>query len=201
MSENKNPDTRSASQKIQDLEGAMISLYQTADNMARDLTTVKEAIKLLGNKVDAIVKASNSGQALSDDVISKIMIQNNCEELSQKVKVMVAQGILAAAEQVAEDSFVVGEEQNDLGETVNPRLQFAVYAIQPELREKFIGGKVGDVLNLQEGKLKFKVAEIYKIQQPKQPEAAPAPAAEAASEQTAAAPAESTPAEASAPSA
>lgn len=176
MTDNKKPaDNRSASQKITDLENAMVSAYQTMDNMARDLTTIKDALKLLGNKVDSIVKASASGEPLSDEVISKIMIQNNCEELAQKVKVMNAQGILAPQEQVADDSFIVGSELNDSGETVNPRLQFALFALQPELREKFKGAKSGDVLNLQEGKLKFKVAEIYQIQQPK-PAEAPAPA-------------------------
>ena len=175
MSENQKPaDNRSATQKIGDLENAMIAVYQTLDNMARDLNTAKEAIKLLGNKVDSIVKATVAGEPLSDDVISRIMVENNIEELKNKLKIMVAQGILAASEQVAEDSFLVGSDVNEAGEVVNPRLQFALYAIRPpELQQKFLGAKVGDVLNLQEGKLKFKVSEIYQIQKPKPAEAAP----------------------------
>lgn len=175
MSENQKPaDNRSATQKIGDLENAMIAAYQTLDNMARDLNTAKEAIKLLGNKIDSIVKATVAGEALSDDVISRIMVENNIEELKNKLKIMVAQGILAASEQVAEDSFLVGSDVNEAGEVVNPRLQFALYAIRPpELQQKFLGAKVGDVLNLQEGKLKFKVSEIYQIQKPKPAEAAP----------------------------
>lgn len=198
-------DNRSASQKIGDLENAMIALYQTADNIARDLNTAKEAIKLLGNKLDSIVKAQLAGEQPTDDVISRIMVENNIEELKNKLKVMVAQGILSPTEQVAEDSFLVGADQNDAGEVVNPRLQFALYAIRPpELQQKFLGAKVGDVLNLQEGKLKFKVAEIYQIQKPKPVEAAPAAPAEteASADATAApaAPAETAPApEASAP--
>lgn len=182
MSENQKPaaDTRSASQKIGDLENAVMSLYQTVDNMARDLGTIKEALKLLGNKADSIVKASASGEPMSNDLIAKIMIQNNCEELAEKVKNMIAQGILTSQDQVGEDSFLVGSEENETGETVNPRLQFGLYALQPELREKFVGAKVGDVLNLQEGKLKFKVLEVYQIQQPKAPEATAAAAAETA---------------------
>jgi hypothetical protein len=50
-------------------------------------------------------------------------------------------------------------------------------AVQPELREKFVGAKAGDLLTLQEGKLKFRLLETYQIQQPKAPEA---PAAETA---------------------
>lgn len=173
MTQNQKPvDNRNASQKIQDLESAAMQLYQTLDSMARDLGTMKDAIKLLGNKVDSIVKASSKGEAINDDVISRIMIENNCEELKQKVTLMQAQGILAPQEQIGADSFVVGAELNNEGETVNPRLQFALYALTPELQEKLKGSKVGDTLLLQEGKLRFKVLESYQIQQPKSPEAA-----------------------------
>jgi hypothetical protein len=81
-----------------------------------------------------------------------------------------------------------------------PRLQFALYAIKPpELQQKFLGARVGDVLNLQEGKLKFKVAEVYQIQKPKPPEAAPAAPADAAPAASDAAPAEAAPAPVSTP--
>lgn len=180
MSQNEKPvDGRNASQKIQDLENAMTQLYTVADTMSRDLGTIKQAIKLLGNKVDSIVKASAAGESITDDVISRIMIENNCEELKQKVSIMQAQGILAPQETVEADCFIVGSEVNDEGTVVNPRLQFALYALAPELQEKIKGSKVGDTLTLEEGKLKFKVLESWKIQQPKV-EAAQAPAAEAA---------------------
>lgn len=157
-------DTRSASQKITDLENALMSLYQTADNMARDLGTIKEAIKLLGNKMDSIVKAASAGEPVNDEVIARIMIENNVEELNQRVKAFIAQGILGASEQINQNSFVVGSENDDQGKVINPRLQFALFALdKPEVREKFIGGRVGDVLNLEEGKLKFRVQEIYQI--------------------------------------
>lgn len=171
-----NKDTRSASQKITDLENALMSLYQTADNMARDLGTIKEAIKLLGNKVDSIVKAASAGEPVNDTVIARIMVENNVEELNQKVKGMIAQGVLKSQEQIGADSFVVGSENDDQGAVINPRLQFALFALQPDLREKFIGGKAGDVLTLQEGKLKFKVLEVYEIQKQKPAEAVEAPA-------------------------
>ena len=182
MSENQKPaDTRSASQKIQDLENALIGLYQTADNIVRDLNIIKDALKLLGNKVDSVVKATLAGEQPTDEVIQRIMVENNIEELKNKLKVMVARGILAPGEQVAQDSFLVGQDIDDQGNVINPRLQFALYAINPpELQQKFIGAKVGDVLNLQEGKLKFKVTEVYQIQKPK-PAEAPADAAPAES--------------------
>lgn len=162
-------DNRSASQKIQDLHNGLMQLYQTADAMARDLGLVKDAIKLLGNKVDSIVKASSKGEIVTDEIVTRIMIENNVEELKQKVTLMQAQGILAPQEQVGADSFVVGAEINDEGETINPRLQFALYSLAEDLRGKILGSKVGETLAIQEGKLKFKVLESYQIQQPKAP--------------------------------
>lgn len=174
--ENAKPqDNRSASQKITDLENAVMSLFQTVDNMARDIGTVKQAIKLLGNKVDSIVKASSAGEAITDTVISRIMVENNVEELASKVKELVVQGAIVPSEQVSANSFVVGSELNTEGATENPRLQFALQALGADLQAKFLGAKIGDILNLQEGKLQFKVAEIYEVQMP----AAEAPAAEA----------------------
>lgn len=196
MSQSQNKDTRSASQKITDLENALMSLYQTADNMARDLGTIKEAIKLLGNKVDSIVKAASAGEPVNDAVIARIMVENNVEELNQKVKLFVAQGMIKTSEQVTSDSFIVGSEIAEDGTVVNPRLQFALSALTPEMQTKFVGGKAGDVLNLQEGKLKFKIAEVYEIQKPK-----PAQAAQAAEAVPEAAPAAEASAEASQPAA
>ncbi len=165
-------DKRTASQKIDDLERGLMSLYQTMDNMARDMMTIREAIKLLGNKLDAVVKASSSGQEMTDEVLAKIMVQNNVEELAKKVTDLVAQGVLAAAEEVSPNSFVVGRELSEDGTIVNPRMQFVVSALQAgEVKAKFPGAKVGQILTLEEGKWRFEVLEIYDIQAPKAPEA------------------------------
>jgi len=170
---NQQSDKRTAAQRIDDMERGLMALYQTADNMARDLMTVKEAIKLLGNKLDAVVKASNRGEQLNDDVISKIMVENNIEELKSKVTDLVNQGILVASEEVGEQSFVVGREIDENGEVKNPRMQFVVSALNQDVRSKFPGAKVGQTLDLQEGKWKFEIQEAYAIQTPQAP-AAPA---------------------------
>lgn len=171
-------DTRTAAQKINDLEGAMGELFNTINNMARDLTVAKDAIKLLGNKADAIVKASASGQPLTDEVLSKIMIDNNVEELKNKVSQLINMGLLKAEEKPGPNSFVVGFETSADGSIANPRLQFALNQLnKPELINKFQAAKVGDVLELEEGKNKFTLQESYEIvvpTAPTDPEAVPA---------------------------
>src|SRR5690242_16307611 len=113
---------KTAAQRIEALENAFMSLYHTADNMARDLLTAKEAIKLLGNKLDAVAKLAK----LSDDDIAKIMIENNIAELKGKIDNLVEKGVLTAEEEVKENSFVVGREIDQDSTVVNPRLQFAL---------------------------------------------------------------------------
>ncbi len=167
-------DKRNASERIADLERAIMACFQTMDNMTRDILSIKEAIKLLGNKVDSIVKASERGQPLNDDILSKIMVENNVAELKEKVTGLLAQGILAPQEVVDDNSFLVGREVNDSGEVVNPRLQFTLQALQEDMRAKIKGSKPGDVISLQEGKLKFEVLETYSVVSPAAPDAAPA---------------------------
>jgi hypothetical protein len=164
-----NTDKRTATQRIEDLERALMSLYQTADNMARDLMNVKDALKLLGNKADAMVKAlQRDGVKINDETISEIMIENNIEELKQKVSTLVTQGILSPSEEIADSSFVVGRDLDSEGKVVNPRLQFAFSGINPEVREKLKGRKAGEVITFAEDKNKFEVLEVYTIGVPAQ---------------------------------
>lgn len=163
-------DKRTASQRIEDLERGLMSLYQTADNMARDLMTIKDAIKLLGNKLDAVVKATAAGETMSDEVIAKIMVQNNVDELKAKVDNLVAQGVLKAGEAIGPNSFVVGREISEDGTVQNPRMQFVVSALQEGVRDKFPGAKAGETLVLQEGKWKFEVLEVYDLVAPEAPQ-------------------------------
>lgn len=161
-------DTRSASQRIEDLENGVMAAFQTMDSMTRDILTIKEAIKLLANKTDSIVKATQRGEPLNDEVLSKIMIENNARELKDKVSAMVQQGILVKGETVEDSSFLVCRELNAQSELINPRLQFALQALVEDTRGKLKGAKVGDVIDIQEG-LKLEIMETYDVRAPSAP--------------------------------
>jgi|SRR5581483_1509932 len=185
-------DNRSASEKIRDLEQGVISLFQTMDNLVRDVMTIKDILKVLDNKVNSIVKAASSEQPINDDVIRKIMIENNVEEMSNRVKNWVAQGFMSAAEQITDNSFVVLREIADDGTIVNPRYQFVysqLKATNPLVCEKILGLKVGETTQVQEGQYRLQVAEVYDITKAETPQ----PAAEAAPAEAAPAPAQEAP--------
>lgn len=163
---------RTAVQRIDDLERGLMGMFQAGDNLARDTMTLKEAIKLLGNKVDAIVKATMAGEDLNDQVLSRIMVENNVTELKNKVSQLIASGTLAPSENpVDEKTFIVGREVDQDGTVLNPRLQFVLNSLKEELREKIKGKKVGESVQFQEGKLNFEIQETYEIVVPKAPEA------------------------------
>lgn len=171
MNNTKKNDNRSATQRLGDLENAVMSLYNVLDNLTRDFMVLKDALKLLDNKVNSIVKASTNNEPLTDEVLDRIMVENNVAELTQKVNNMVLQKIVAPETQVSENSFVVGSESDNDGKVVNPRLQFALKALAPEVQEKIKGVSVGDTVNF-EGKLNFKVLESYTILPPPASESA-----------------------------
>lgn len=189
-------DKRTASQKIEDLEKAVMSGFQVSNNMARDIMIIKDALKLLGNKVDSVMKAACNDEKPTNEVISRIMLDNNIEELRLKVVNLVNQGILVPSDAVTENTFLVGSENEATGKVVHPRIQFTVSSLEKELQDQLIGKKVEDIITFKEDKLRFVVKEIYNIVTPKAPEA-PAPEAAPAelapvAEQAAPAPAEAT---------
>lgn len=179
---------RTATQRLQDLETGMAHIYQTLDYVARDLKFLKDATKLLHNKVDAIVQATAAKEEISDAVLDRIMVEKNVEDLKNKVTSMVVSGILLKEDQVSENSFIVGSESDETGKVVNPRIQFALKVVtDAAIQAKLLGAKIGDVIIFKEGANPFTILESYKIQDPAQTAPAETPtAADAAAATTAA---------------
>jgi hypothetical protein len=176
---------KTAGQRLDELERAMTSVFQALDHMGRESQTIKEAIRLLGNKVDALAKANIAGEAPTDETLSKIMIDTNVEELKGKVEGLVKAQVLVSTDIVGETAFIVGRELASGDNTVvNPRLQFTLGALAKEVGEKLKGHLVGDIITIKEGEVRFEIMEVYNIQEPPAP-APTAPAADATAPATA----------------
>lgn len=179
-------DKRTASQRIDDLERAVMSIFNVTNNMARDNTLIKNALKLLDSKVECMMEASVAGDALTDENITIRMKAKELEELKGKVANLVTQGFLVPAEEIAEGAFVVGAEtepdaaDGTAGKVIHARLQFTLASLDKEIQAKLIGAKAGSVVSFKDDALVFKVAEVYKIVNPTPPAPAVAPAPEAA---------------------
>jgi hypothetical protein len=175
------PKKLSALERIQNLEQAVQSLFQLSDSLIKDYTALKNALQLLNNKVGAITKASVAGEELNDEVLDRIMIESNIEDLTKKVADLVERGTLVPETEVSDNAFVVGKEleygdkeDGSDAKVLNPRLQFAIKAIKSEMQDTIRGTKIGTTVKIKD-KLHFHVIESYSIQTPKElaPEAAP----------------------------
>lgn len=158
-------DKRNPSQKIEDLERAVIGLYETMNNIARDLNIVKEGLKLLGQKSNAMIRVMTKGLSVNADTVSDEMTLITIEDMQGIVANLIAQGVLSPATEITENSFVVGRDLLSTDQTVvaNPRLQFAMAGVPADIRPKLVGSKVGDILQITEGKDFLEILEVYAV--------------------------------------
>src|ERR1700676_3224719 len=118
MAENK--DTRTATQKIEDLEKMVVLLYQSnselvaaVQNFQRflgDMALVKDALKLLNRKAEAIVQAASEASGINPNSVSDLVIKMNVEDLKNQVQGYLASGQIEPTDSVTTTSFVVCEE-------------------------------------------------------------------------------------------
>lgn len=162
---------KTAVQRIEDAEQNLMYLYDALNNVSRDLLTLREAVKLIGNKLDAVVKSYNTGVPATDETLSKFMVENNILDLKEKVASMVEQGIIFASEAISFKSFVVGQEVDQDGNIQNPRIQFAVETLSEDAKAKLLGATAGQTIVLQEGKWSISIQEVYEIRTPEEAQA------------------------------
>lgn len=193
-------DKRTATQKIEDLERVVTMLYQSTaqiksvvENLIKsqaEMGLVKDALKLLNKKTEAIIQAAAPETGITVATVSNLVIGMNVDDLKAQVAGYLASGHLAATDEVSDNTYLVCEEYNADGTVANPRIQFRLDSQDQATRELLKGKKVGDTISFGENKFSAKILELYTLLEPKAPEAAPAEAAPAE-----AAPAEAAPAE------
>ena len=101
---------KTATERLEILENTVNSIIQAIQplaNMAQDLMALREALKLLNNKLDAVVKSINAGTALTDENLGQLMTENNAKELQDKVTKMVTDG-LACCYRYDQQGFLCG---------------------------------------------------------------------------------------------
>jgi len=172
MSEN--TDKRTATQRIEDLERVVATLYEEAtrnlalvQNLAKgqsELKLIKDAIKLLNHKSEAIIMSASESSGITNESVNKNMINLNVMELKKQVEISVANGTLVSADVIADGTYVVCEEVNPDGTIANPRVQFPLAAQPENVQQVLKGKKAGDLVNFgQEGSLDAKVLEVYTL--------------------------------------
>lgn len=152
-----------AAQRIEQLEQMMAMVEVAIKQLANSQTSLAQSIKILNDKIDAMVTASSSGQQITHELLSDIMMENNVLELKAKLQEALDSGQLVPAETLDKDGFFVGREiDSKTGNVVNKRVQMLVSSLVPDVREKLIGKKVGDVIKFGEDKLDLEIEEVYR---------------------------------------
>lgn len=197
MSENKNVDTRNATQRIEDLEKIVGALYQglmetgskveQLSSLRNDMGLVRESLRLLNIRSEAIIQSASPESGITPDVVNTLVVKLNVESLSVQVAMHVKNGHLTPSTEVTPTSFLVGEEYNKDGTLSNPRIQFRIDSQEAATVEALNGKKVGDLVSFGDDKLDFKVTEIYSLTNPQAqatPLATDAPSAETPAAET-----------------
>lgn len=147
-------NTRKIAQRVGELE--LINF-----NLSRESEILKDALQLLNEKQLGMIAVINDGQPLTDENINNKVTILKEASLKEKIDAEVRNGKIIPVEYVGDNSVLVARELSKDGVVENPRLQFLVGRLIDELKSKFIGKKVGDLIVGEEDKLDIEISEIY----------------------------------------
>jgi hypothetical protein len=185
----KKTEKRTATQRIEDLEKVLASVYQAVMThreaiealapVKEDMALVKDALKLINKRVEAVVQAAKPESGITSQSVSDLLVQMNVADLASQVQGHLANGHLSPTDTVAKDTFLVCEEFDSNGTMVNPRIQFRLDSQDAQTQELLTGKKVGETVTFGEGKLSAKITEVYALTLPTPPQASEEAAPEA----------------------
>ena len=162
-----------AAQRLEALENIAMQGNQKFEVLADEIDRLRTVIGGLNKRLNAVISAAEGG-SLTADSVNKIIIDKAVKELEDKVTGLAKAGVLTKVDDnktlITDRSFVVGREVDAEGNELNPRVQFALGSIDPSLRDKILGHKLGDLIPLSDGaniKSTFEVTELYSINEMK----------------------------------
>lgn len=180
-------DNRTATQRLDDVERVVASLYNGLQQLANGLDSlakateefpvVKQALRLMSKRVECIIGVAKAESGITPDSVDAAMVQSNVADLKEQVNEWIGGGALTTTDVVATKTFVVASEKTFEGTLANPRVQFSLESQSEGVQTALLGKKIGDTIAFGEGKLSLEILELYTINEPKPPVAlAPAPA-------------------------
>ena len=163
-----------ASEKLKALENQLMATARRTGemeliiyNLSRENEILKDALQLLHDKQESVIALLREGQGLSDDNINNKVTDLKVAALKQKVDELVENEQIVVAQEIGDNSLVVSRELNQKGEVENPRLQFLTSRLVEELKTKFVGKKVGDLIENDGETLNIEIIEIYNFAEQK----------------------------------
>lgn len=173
---NKQPKKLTAAQRITALEDNAMAQQQNNQILAGEIDNLRQTMASLARRLNATIQAGEEG-VIGNETVNNLLIEENTKELEGKVNFLIEQGVLEKAKEegIHERSFVVGRELDENKDIVNPRIQFALVSVVPEMKGLLLGKKVGDVVQNSEDGINLEVMEILDIVEQVQKDVAVAP--------------------------
>lgn len=159
------PQKLNAAQRIEGLENALAGVMRNNQILAGEIDNLRQTMGALARRLNATIQSGEQGN-LSNDSVNDIITQQNASELKGKVDFLIEQGVLSLSDtgEVLEGTFVVGRELGEDKSVINPRIQFAMSSVHPDLKSLLIGKKVGDMVKNEEGDgLFLEITEVFNV--------------------------------------
>lgn len=162
------PPPMTAAQKLEALENSFMVQNQQIEILAEEIDSLRKILVNVNKRLSASIQAAEEG-GLNNASVSKIIMNEGIRELEERVSFLVQQGVLVRNDvaEVSDKNFVVGREIDTEGNVTNPRVQFSVQSVDPELRTQLQGKKNGSVVAYSETEDSMEITEIYDIVTPK----------------------------------
>lgn len=157
------PSKLTAAQRLAFLEKAFDSVQGQIEILAQEIDNLRSFSNNMSKKVDASVAAAGT-----ETEVEKIQKEQIVKELKERIDGLLQVKALLHSdkdEEATEEHFVVGRELNSDKTLLNPRTQFALIAIEPDIKDKVLGKKVGDLVEFGEddNKTYFELTELYRL--------------------------------------
>lgn len=161
-----------ASQKLEALENKIAGLEEKLDKtielLFERLNALADTDVTLAKRINAIIKAGDSG-GVSSESVKDAVVNDAAKELKAKVAMLVDNSILTLDNslEIGDRTFVVGRELSSEGEEINPRIQFAVSSLNEEAKKAVSGKKAGEFIKDEATGTSLEILEVYIINEPK----------------------------------
>lgn len=130
-------------------------------NVSRENEILRDALQLLDQKLNSVVSLSNEGKPLTNENINEKSVELKEQVLKERIQSMLDADKIEKAEEIGLDSIIVGRECNKDGEVENPRIQFLASRLSEDLKQRFVGKKVGELMVGDDDRLDIEIMEIY----------------------------------------
>ena len=177
------PEPKSPTERLTHLETLSEGIVRGYMGFYKEINEIKtklgKAEQMLGEAMQFIYGVERcflEGKVVDKDTLRAAIIGNRMDSMKAEVDKHVTDGVLKTAETTTEQSFIVFRDLGLDGTVLDPRNQIAIVNVKGDLKAKFLGKKVGDLVSVLPDR-NIEILEIFEIVPPAAPEATVAPVA------------------------